>query len=136
MPHGITLTGDMAVAADADRVIVAVPSFAIRSTARLLAPHLRPGTIVVTDIDQARLDRAEQLFRQQADIKELTETVQRLAVALEKQNVALESTKKTVGEVKADVDEIKGKPAKRWDAVIAALIAGVAGYVLARLGLK
>jgi GTP cyclohydrolase II len=47
LPHGITLTGDMAAAADADMVIVAVPSFAIRSTARLLAPHLRPGTIVV-----------------------------------------------------------------------------------------
>ena len=47
LPAGINLTGDMAVAADADMIIMAVPSFAIRATARTLAPHLRPGTIVL-----------------------------------------------------------------------------------------
>ena len=47
LPHGMQLTGDMAVAADADMIIMAVPSFAIRSTSRALAAHLRPGTIVV-----------------------------------------------------------------------------------------
>lgn len=47
LPHGMELTGDLAVAADTDMVIMAVPSFAIRSTARNLAPHLRPGTLVV-----------------------------------------------------------------------------------------
>lgn len=47
LPHGITLTGDMAAAAQADMIIMAVPSFAIRSTARALAPHLKPGTVVV-----------------------------------------------------------------------------------------
>jgi len=47
LPHGITLTGDMATAADADMIIMAVPSFAIRSTAQALAAYLRPDTIVV-----------------------------------------------------------------------------------------
>lgn len=47
LPRGITLTGDMATAADADMIIMAVPSFAIRSTAQALAAHLRPNTIVV-----------------------------------------------------------------------------------------
>ena len=47
LPRGITLTGDMATAADADMIIMAVPSFAIRSTAQALAAHLRPDTIVV-----------------------------------------------------------------------------------------
>ncbi len=47
LPHGMELTGDLTVAADTDMVIMAVPSFAIRSTARNLAPHLRPGTLVV-----------------------------------------------------------------------------------------
>lgn len=47
LPRGITLTGDMATAADADMIIMAVPSFAIRSMARKLAEHLRPGTVVV-----------------------------------------------------------------------------------------
>ena len=37
------------------------------SIAYALCCDRRPGTIVVTDIDQARLDRAEQLFRRQAE---------------------------------------------------------------------
>ena len=47
LPHGMELTGDMSVAATADMVIMAVPSFAIRSTAQKLALHLVPGTLVV-----------------------------------------------------------------------------------------
>lgn len=47
LPQGIRLTGDMALAAEADMVILAVPSFAIRSTARALAAHLCPDTVVV-----------------------------------------------------------------------------------------
>ena len=47
LPHGLELTGEIERAAAADMVIMAVPSFAIRSTARLLRPHLRPDTVVV-----------------------------------------------------------------------------------------
>lgn len=47
LPRGIRLTGDLSAASDADMVIMAVPSFAIRATARSLAAHLRPGTVVV-----------------------------------------------------------------------------------------
>ena len=68
LPHGITLTGDMAAAADADMVIVAVPSFAIRSTARLLAPHLRPGTIVVNagkGLEDGTLMRFSQVLKEE-----------------------------------------------------------------------
>lgn len=87
--------------------------------------------------NQARMEeQIKTLFRQQADIKELTETVQKLAVALEKQGMALQSTEKKVGEVKADVDEIKSKPAKRWDAIIIAIISAVVGFVLAKFGIK
>lgn len=87
--------------------------------------------------NQARMEeQIKTLFKQQADIKELTETVQKLAIALEKQGIALQSTEKKVDSVKSDVDEIKAKPAKRWDAVIAALITGVIGFLLARFGLK
>lgn len=87
--------------------------------------------------NQVRMEeQIKTLFKQQAEIKELTETVQKLAIALEKQGVALQSTEKKVDGVKVDVDEIKSKPAKRWDAIIAALIAGVVGFVLAKFGLK
>lgn len=47
LPRSIRLTGDLSAAAEADMVIIAVPSFAIRSTARGVAAHLRPDTLVV-----------------------------------------------------------------------------------------
>ena len=47
LPRNIRLTGDLAAAAEADMVIMAVPSFAIRATARNLRAHLRPDTLVV-----------------------------------------------------------------------------------------
>lgn len=85
---------------------------------------------------QARMEeQIKTLFKQQAEIKELTETVQRLAVALEKQGMALQSTDKKVDGVKSDVDEIKQKPAKRWDAIVAAIISAIVGFALAKLGI-
>lgn len=47
LPAGLMLTGDLDAAAEADMVIMAVPSFAIRQTAGRLAGVLRPGTLVV-----------------------------------------------------------------------------------------
>lgn len=81
-------------------------------------------------------EQIKTLFKNQAEIKELTETVQKLAIALEKQGMALSSTEKKVDSVKSDVDEIKAKPAKRWDTIIAAVITGIVGFLLAKFGLK
>lgn len=87
--------------------------------------------------NQVRMEeQIKTLFKQQADIKELTETVQKLAIALEKQGMALQSTEKKVDDVKSDVDEIKSKPAKRWDAVVAAVISGIVMFLLGHFGLK
>lgn len=87
--------------------------------------------------NQARQEeQIKTLFKQQADIKELTETVQKLAIALEKQGAALQSTENKVDSVKSDVDEIKSKPGKRWDLLITTVISALIGYALARLGLK
>lgn len=46
VPPSIRLTTDLSCAAQADLVILAVPSFAIRSTAAQLAPLLPPGRII------------------------------------------------------------------------------------------
>ena len=81
-------------------------------------------------------EQIKTLFRQQADIKELTETVHRLATVLETQGMSLKSTEEKVSEVKQDVDEIKSKPAKRWDAVIAAVISGIVMFLLGHFGMK
>ncbi|NLN82098.1 MAG: NAD(P)-dependent glycerol-3-phosphate dehydrogenase [Clostridiales bacterium] len=42
----ITLTTDISVAADAELIIFAVPSFAIHQTAQLLKPHMKAGCII------------------------------------------------------------------------------------------
>lgn len=47
-------------------MLAAAGPMGLGSIAYALCCDRRPGTIVVTDIDQARLDRAEELFRQQA----------------------------------------------------------------------
>ena len=47
-------------------MLAAAGPMGLGSIAYALCCDRRPGTIVVTDIDQDRLDRAEQLFRQQA----------------------------------------------------------------------
>ena len=80
-------------------------------------------------------EQIKTLFKNQAEIIELTETVQKIAIALEKQGMALQSQEKKLDGVKSDVDEIKSKPGKRWDAIIAAVISGVVGFFLARLGI-
>ena len=46
VPPKIVLTDALEPAASADLVILAVPSFAVRQTSRLLAPHLREGAVV------------------------------------------------------------------------------------------
>lgn len=47
VPPTIQLTTDLSCAADADLVIMAVPSFAIRDTAGKLSAFLKPGTLLV-----------------------------------------------------------------------------------------
>lgn len=47
LPTGLALTGELTAATQADIIIMAVPSFAIRQTARRLAAVLTPGTLVV-----------------------------------------------------------------------------------------
>ncbi len=47
LPDGILLTNDLSPAEDADYIILAVPSFAIRDTVRLLKGVVRPQTVLV-----------------------------------------------------------------------------------------
>ena len=85
---------------------------------------------------QARMEeQIKTLFKQQEEIKSLTETVQRLAIAIERQGTALQSTEKKVDGVRIEVDEIKSKPGKRWETIIAAVITGIVGFLLARFGI-
>ena len=46
LPQEIAFTATMEAAQACDLAILAVPSFAVRQTSRLLAPHLREGAVV------------------------------------------------------------------------------------------
>lgn len=48
LPESMGLTADMSCAADSDVVLLATPSFAVRSTAAQLKTIIRPGTIIVS----------------------------------------------------------------------------------------
>ena len=76
-----------------------------------------------------RLDDVE---RRQNNLDELVGTVKTLADREQR-------VENDVKEIKADVKEINGKPAKMWESlvekVIWAVVAGVIGFFLARIGL-
>ena len=48
IPEELHLTADIACVADSDVVVLATPSFAVRSTAQKLAPLVKNGTILVS----------------------------------------------------------------------------------------
>lgn len=48
VPEGIGLTTDLSVVKGKKLVVSAVPSFAVRSTARNMKPHLDPDTVIVS----------------------------------------------------------------------------------------
>lgn len=70
-----------------------------------------------------RIDRIEQ---RQDDLEALTKAV---AVVQTRQ----EQIETDVGEIKTDVKTLMEKPAKRWDALIAAIFTAVAGFVIGLL---
>ena len=68
LPREVRLTGDISEAAGADMIIMAVPSFAIRSTARALREHLRPDALVVNagkGLEDASLSRFSQVLEEE-----------------------------------------------------------------------
>ena len=68
VPRSVQLTGDLSAAQDADMVIMAVPCFAIRSTARALAPHLCADALVVNagkGLEDGTLDRFSQVLEEE-----------------------------------------------------------------------
>lgn len=64
----ICLTNDISCACDMDLTILAVPSFAVRSTAKKLAPLLKPGQIVVNvakGLEENSLKRMTQVIEEE-----------------------------------------------------------------------
>lgn len=80
--------------------------------------------------NKARIERHEEKISKLSDVY----------IALTKVTDKVDNVEKDISEVKSDIKEIKEKPAKKWESVvsqiISILVATIAGYFLAKVGLK
>ena len=91
---------------------------------------------LLTEIDQRSKSNSKRLDAHEKKIGELSDVY----IALTKVNDKVDTIDSNVAKIEKDVQEIKEKPAKRIDTIITciitAIIAGVIGFVFARLGIK
>jgi archaellum component FlaC len=67
------------------------------------------------------------LARRMDNLEKLTESVNKLAISVERLTAQQAATDTQIETLTGDVNEIKTKPAKRWDTVIAAIISAQIG---------
>jgi chromosome segregation ATPase len=78
-------------------------------------------------------ERLKSLDTRMTNLEKLTESVNRLAISLERLTAQQTATEQRVEAIAGDVEAIKEKPAKRWDTVIAAIISALVGAGIAFL---
>ena len=85
----------------------------------------------VEERSKSNKHRLDDMGKRQDNLDELVGTVKVLADREER-------VEDDVKEIKSDVKSLTGKPAKKWDnlvnQVISILVAGVVGFILAKLG--
>lgn len=67
------------------------------------------------------------LARRMDSLEKLTESVNKLAISVERLTSQQATTENQITALTGDVNELKDKPAKRWDMVIAAIISALIG---------
>ena len=75
-------------------------------------------------------EQIKELCRRMDSLEKLTETVNRMAISMEKLTASMKTTEENVDKLQTDVALIHDKPAKRWDSMIGALIAALVGAVV------
>lgn len=89
----------------------------------------------IAEIEQRSKSNTHRIDELAGDVKVLADLTASVKVLATKQ----ESVETDVREIKADVKALTEKPGKRWDAVvaaiIAALVAGIVGFALASAGI-
>ena len=73
------------------------------------------------------------LARRMDNLEKLTESVNKLAISVERLTSQQATTETQITALTGDVNELKEKPAKRWDTVIAAVISALVGAGIALL---
>lgn len=87
-----------------------------------------------TDIGAALARQEEQikgLARRMDNLEKLTESVNKLAISVERLTAQQATTDTQIETLTGDVNELKDKPAKRWETVVAAIISALIGAGIA-----
>ncbi len=89
----------------------------------------------ITEIESRSRGNARRLDK----LEELTETINRLAISVERMATKQSDMADSMTKLDGKVTAIESRPARRWetvaDKVITAVAAAIVGFVLARLGL-
>ena len=67
------------------------------------------------------------LARRMDNLEKLTESVNKLAISVERLTSQQATTEGQITALTSDVTELKDKPAKRWETVVAAIISALVG---------
>lgn len=73
------------------------------------------------------------LARRMDNLEKLTESVNKLAISVERLTSQQATTEGEIETLTEDVSELKAKPGKRWDMVVTALISAVVGAIITLL---
>lgn len=80
------------------------------------------------------------LFSRQDEVKKMLQSVNELTASVKVFAVSQQAVEKKVDKLSDDIEGMKGRPGKRWEslmlAMLAALGGGLVSFVLVRLGLK
>lgn len=95
-------------------------------------PNLEHRLTEVEERSKSNTHRLDDMEKRQDDLDELVSTVKVLAVREE-------AVENDVKEIKSDVKSLTSKPGQRWDSlinqIITIIVAAVAGFILAKIGL-
>lgn len=93
-------------------------------------------------ISEEQIRHGEQiktLFKQQEELKKLTDSVWKLSGSVEKLTDSLQATDKKVDKLAENIDELKDKPAKKWDTVVTvaltAIVSALITFVITKFGI-
>ena len=78
-------------------------------------------------------EKINALADRMGNLEKLTESVNKLAISLERLTAKEAAVETRVGEIAEDVDDLKEKPVKRWETVVAAVISALVGAGIALL---
>ena len=90
----------------------------------------------IQEIGSALARQEEQikgLARRMDNLEKLTESVNSLALSVERLTNQQATTETRISTLTTDVDGLKEKPAKRWETVVAAIISALIGAGIALL---